>query len=65
MIAQINYVLKAVFAAATAGVWAAAAATVDGSEITQNELWVIAGAALGAFGVTYFTPNTPKSTGRS
>lgn len=60
MIAQINYVLKAVFAAATAAVGSCAAASVDGSEITTHEWYVVAGAALGAFGFVYFTPNTEK-----
>ena len=60
MIAQLNYVLKALFAAAAAAVAAGAAATVDGSHITQYEWWVIAGAAVGVFGATYIVPNSPK-----
>ena len=60
MIAQINYVLKAVVAAATAAAGAGAAATVDGSAISQNEWWVIAGVALATFGGTYVVPNLPK-----
>ncbi len=60
MIAQINYVLKAVLAGAAAAIAAAAAATVAGSAITQHEWFVIAGAALGVFATTYIVPNTEK-----
>ena len=60
MIAQLNYVLKALLASASAAIGAGIAATVDASAITQNEWWVIAGAAVGTFAATYITPNTVK-----
>ena len=60
MIAQLNYVLKALFAAAAATTASGIAATVDGSAISQHEWWVIAGAGVGVFATTYIVPNSPK-----
>ena len=52
---------KAVVAAVVAGAGAAGAALND-SAITTGEAWTIAGAALGALGLTWAVPNRQTPT---